>query len=76
MKKITLFHLFTFEIQSILEFHDQTVHTHFWQMPTQKIFDQLLIFVILYQHAKNQFIPSFHSSDVVDFRVLSTEKFV
>ena len=32
-------------------------------MPTQNIFDQLLIFVIMYQHAKNQFIPSIHSSD-------------
>ena len=28
-------------------------------MPTQKIFDQLLIFVNLYQHAKNQFISLF-----------------
>ena len=27
-------------------------------MATQKIFDQLLVFVNLYQHAKNQFIPS------------------
>ena len=38
-------------------------------MPTQKIFDQLLIFVNLYQHAKNQFIPSVHSSDTVSFKV-------
>ena len=30
---------------------------------------QLLIFVNLYQHAKNQFIPSVHSSDAVNFRV-------
>ena len=40
-------------------------------MPTQKIFDQLLSFVNLYQHAKNQFIPSVHSSDTVNFKVPS-----
>ena len=43
----------------------------FLTMPTQKIFDQLLIFVNLYQHAKNQFIPSVHSSDTVNFKVPS-----
>ena len=32
-------------------------------MPTKTIFDQLLIFVNLYQQAKNQFVPSAHSSD-------------
>ena len=34
-------------------------------MPTQKNFDQLLIFVIMYHHAKKQFtvyVPSVHSS--------------
>ena len=40
-------------------------------MPTQKIFDQLFIFVNLYQHAKNQFISSVHSSDTVSFKVPS-----
>ena len=34
-------------------------------MPTQKMFDQLLIFVNLYQHAKNHFITYGHSSDTV-----------
>ena len=38
-------------------------HTH------PKIFDQLLIFVIMCQHKKNQFIPSVHSSDAANFRV-------
>ena len=42
-------------------------------MITQKIFDQLLLFVITYQHAKNQFIPSVHSSDKVNFRVQSPD---
>ena len=37
-------------------------------MPTQKNFDQLLTFVNLYEHAKNQFIPSAHSSDTATFR--------
>ena len=40
----------------------------FLTMPTQQIFDQLLIFVSVYQHAKTQFIPSVHSSDTVNFR--------
>ena len=37
--------------------------TIFFTMPTQKNFDQLLIFVITYQHAKIQFFPSFYSLD-------------
>ena len=36
-------------------------------MPTQKFFNQILIFVNLHQHAKNQFIPSVHSSDIINF---------
>ena len=71
-KKITLFHLFIFERQSILDSCDQTSHTHFWPCPLRKIFDQLLIFVNLYQHAKNWFIPSVYSLDTVNFRVPST----
>ena len=45
-KKSSLFHQFIFEIQSILESHDQT-------------FDQLLIFVNLYQHAHNHLFQLF-----------------
>ena len=40
---------------------------------TQKFSDQLLIFVSLYQHAKNQFNPSLHSSDKVNVRVPSPD---
>ena len=40
-------------------------------MPTQNFFDQLLIFVNLYQHAKNQLTPSFRSSYIVNFKVSS-----
>ena len=36
-------------------------------MPTQIFFDKLLIFVNLYEHVKNQFISSTHSSDKVNF---------
>ena len=37
---------------------------------TQKSFKLLLVFLNLHQHAKNQFIPSTHSWDTVNFRVL------
>ena len=43
----------------------------FLTMPSKKIFDQLLMFVNQYQHAKNQFIPSVHSSDKFNFKVPS-----
>ena len=38
-------------------------------MPTQKKIDLILDFLNLYQHAKNQFTPSVHSSETVNFRV-------
>ena len=63
MQKISLFHQFSFEIQSISESRNENGHTY--------IFDWLLIFVNLYQNAKNQFIISVNSSDTVSFRVLS-----
>ena len=37
------------------------------------ILDQILIFVILYQHAENLFISYVHSLDKVNFRVLSPD---
>ena len=63
MQKISLFHQFSFEIQSILESRTENGQTY--------IFDWLLIFVNLYQIAKNQFIISVNSSDTVSFRVPS-----
>ena len=42
-------------------------------MFTQKKFDQLLVFVTMYQHAKNQFILSVHSSVTVNFRIPSPD---
>ena len=38
----------------------------FLAMPIQKFFDQLLIYVNLYQHAKNQAISLICSGDMVD----------
>ena len=58
MQKISSFHLFILEIESILESWDKIGHTPFVTMANHKDFDQLLIFVNLYQHAKNQAICS------------------
>ena len=58
MQKISSFHLFILEIDSILESWDKIGHTPFVTMAKQKAFNQLLIFVNLYQHAKNQAICS------------------
>ena len=63
MQKISSFHLFILEIQSILESWDKIGHTPFVTMANQKAFDQLLIFVNLYRHAKNQAICS---EEIVD----------
>ena len=96
MQSVYIFYLFILQIQSILESHHQTGHTHFWPcslqkfsisfnlceiipackksvssissflrysqfltMPHQKRFNQLLIFVNLYQYAKNEVVSSF-----------------
>ena len=56
-KKISSFHQFTLEIQSILESCDQTGHTYF---------DQLIIYVNLYQHGKNQAISLICSGDMAN----------
>ena len=45
MQKIRLFHLFSFEKQSILKSHDQTGHTHFWTCPPNKF---LISFYLLW----------------------------
>ena len=39
-------------------------------MPTQKIFDQLLAYVNLYQHAQNQAISLICSGDMIDTKIL------
>ena len=47
--------------------------TTIFDFANPKNFDKLLIFVVMCQHAKNRFIPSAHSSDTVNFRVLSRD---
>ena len=57
-----------------------SIHKLIWQVlgshelngnaQTQKSLKLLLAFLNLHQHAKNQFIPSTHSWDTVNFRVL------
>ena len=42
-------------------------------MLTQNIFNQLLLFMNLYQHVKNQAISPFYSRDIVDLKTLQTD---
>ena len=42
----------------------------FLSIPTQKIFNKLLIFMLLYQHAKNQTISLFYSGDIADVKMM------
>ena len=42
-------------------------------MPNQNIFNQLLIFVNLYQHAKNEAVSSICSAEIVDLKTLQSE---
>ena len=42
-------------------------------MANQKIFDQVLIFVNLHQHAKNQANSSISSGDIVDLKTLQRD---
>ena len=42
-------------------------------MPTQKCFDQLLVYVNLHQHAKNTAISLISSGDMVDKKILQSD---
>ena len=42
-------------------------------MPNQKMFDQLLIFVNLYQHAKNYTVSSICVGEMVDLIILESD---
>ena len=42
-------------------------------MPQQKLFNQLLIFVDLYQHAKIEAVSSIFSGDMLDLKILQAE---
>ena len=41
-------------------------------MPNQKKFNQLLIFVNLYQHAKNEAVASIYSRELIDLKILQS----
>ena len=56
--KMTSFHLFIFEPRDQTPAPRDTSPHLFLTIHTQKILDQLFIFVIMYQHAKNLFIFS------------------
>ena len=42
-------------------------------MPYQKLFNQLLFFVNLYQHAKNEVVSSICSEEMLAFKILQSE---
>ena len=59
--------------QSIFESCDQTCHTNFWPCQRKKKSDQLLVYVNLYQHAKNLVISQICSRDMVDWKILQSD---
>ena len=71
-KKISLFHLFIYEMQPILESYELSSQTHL-SMLTPKIFCQLLIVINLYQYAKNQAISSIYSGVIVNLKILQSD---
>ena len=42
-------------------------------IPDPKIFDQLLFFVKLYQHAKNKAVSLIYSGEIVDLKILQSD---
>ena len=67
MQKISFYHLFILQIQSILESHQQLATPIFDHAHLIK-FNYLLICVKLYKHAKNQLTQSVHSWDTANIR--------
>ena len=68
--RISSIHEFILKMQQILGSHELQDHCNSWPCPPLKSFNQLLAFFNLYQDPKNQFIPSVHFWDTVNFRVL------
>ena len=73
--QVWLYSICSSEIQSILESHDQTIHTHFWPCPPNKFLISFWFLWICIKMQKiglfNQFIV--HSSDTVNFKVPSND---
>ena len=67
MQKIRLFHQFSFKIQSFLESHDETGHTHFDHVFPINFWSAFNCYESA-SRCKNQFIPIVHSSDRVNFK--------
>ena len=68
-QEISLFQMFILQIQSILEYRDQIGLTYILTNPNKKNFE-LLVFVNLYQHAKNEVVSSICSGEIVDLKIL------
>ena len=45
----------------------------FLTIPHQKLFNQLLIFVNLYQHIENQAVSLIHSEEMLDLKILQSQ---
>ena len=65
-------------MQSVLVFHDPlftnpTIPCPFLTIPTQKYFDQLLVYVNLNQYAKNQATSFICSGDMVEKKILQSD---
>ena len=67
MQKLSLFHLFILQLQSILESSQQTGQTHL-SLPTPEIINHHITCMNLFQSAKNKLISSVHSWDTLSFR--------
>ena len=67
MQKISSIHKL---IQQILGSHELNDHAHFWPSPPKNHWNNFLLFWICTTMQKNQFIPSIHSWDTANFRVL------
>ena len=73
MQKIISIYWFILEILSILDSCYLTGHAHFLTMSTQRFFDQLLIYVTLYQHARHQPISLTNSGDTADEKIMQSD---
>ena len=73
MQKISLFHQFILEIEPILESHDKSSHAHFWPCTPKNISTNFLIFMSLYQYAKNQAIALISSGDMADVKIVQSD---
>ena len=72
MQKISPFHLFILEIHSNLVRRPDWPHP-FLTIPNQKNFNQVLIFMNLYQHAKDMTVSPICSGEIFDLKFLQSD---